>query len=324
MKRLSYILLIAAVFPMLSACEQEFERDDSPIVIFSAAQEPIIANVGESVQGLSLVLNYKHGGNKQITASVPEQSGISAEPIGVTLDADEGHCSLPLSGTGEEADVVTLKAKISYGVYNIFCPATLVVRPVPMPDIPILVEPELTGQLYENLPASNAKLTLGYRNGWARTASVRFESADPGISREPQLVRLANDDAGATLEVPLAGSPQTHGQLDITAYVRFEGDEQETDYRFENVDILQAIPYEEETVCHEIIITPRSELMAGATVQTATFEYKTVFVDMNGDGYVSENAEIWLDRSGGRNVVRFHLPARARCAGMGEWFSDEY
>ena len=299
MKGFSYILLAAAAGVSMTACEREFERDDSPIAIFSVASSPIIATEGESLQGTRLVLNYKYGGNKQVSISVPEQSGIWAEPIVEQLNADEGSCSLPLSGSNEEAGVLTLDVKISYGVYHIFCPFSVVVRPDPLPEVPILVEPALTGQLYEHLPASNARLTVGYKNGWARTVSVRFESADPGISQEVQNLRLADDDSSATLEVPLAGTPQTHGLLDITAYVRFEGAEQEQSYLFEDVEILQAIPYEEETVRHEIIVTPRSELMAGAAIQTSTFEYKTVFVDMNGDGYVSSNAEIWLDRNVG-------------------------
>ena len=302
MKRIIYITLTAMLVLLNTACEKDFDRDSDPMVIFNTTDYPLLEGfitIDEAINGQKLILAYKYGQGKEVTISIPEQTGIYADEQTVTLAADEGTISIPLKGIAIESGIMTLKTRISYGDYHIFCEKEIGVRPADMDDIEIVTEPIFSGQLYKDLPASNASVPFDYVNGWSRTATVWFTCDDPGILDTPETYTLVLDDQLSSLVIPLPGKPETDGIIDITMHLQFEGGTEQT-FVFNNIEILQAIPYDEETVSHTIIITDRNTLIANSeSIEYNTFTYKTVFVDMNGDGYVSSNAEIWLDRNVG-------------------------
>lgn len=303
MKHIIRYIICMLVIILTHACEQKFERDDQPLILFNTTEYPQLKGhlvENQTLTNQTLLLSYTKGGNREVTINIPEQFGIYAENQQVTLAEETGIIEIPLKGTAPESGLTTLKVRISYGLYHIFCEATIGVRPEVMEDIHLKSSPQINGFLYQNLPANSCFITIEYQNGWGRDMSARFVCDDAGISTETQTFTLVADNQTNTLTIPLKGIPQTNKTVDIHLYLLPEGINNEQEYIFAHIPILQPIPFEAETVTHTISITDRNKLMEnGGISEMGTFTYNTIFVDMNGDGYVSGNYEIWLDRNVG-------------------------
>lgn len=298
------------------SCEQTFVRDENPLLEFDNTNYPKLEEgylyLGESITEQRLALKYKNGLGRNVEISMDTTFGVYAESFSTTLDQDEGYIILPLKGTPTEHGLHTLKVRITYGDFTLFCSKDVGVRNGSVPDVEMTEGNQtLKGSLISGFPASTTEFSFPYMNGWGRNAYVSFSCIeDEGLNSGPIAYELAPDGTTSTLIVPLPGKCTISGLITITASIFFEDDEENMySYDFKDLEVLEPIIFEQETISHEQIITDRNRLMSNPeSIETKVFTYKTVFVDMDGNGYVSGNHEIWLDRNLGATSTDVNSP----------------
>jgi len=289
------------------SCETELYRDSEPLLTFENNLIDKQLTVGYEINNVNYILYYRNGLNRTVTVSVPETNKIYADPFQLTLENDEGEIVIPLKGKPDLEGTMTLQAEVTYGIFNIFPKRDIGIRPQNMTPVEYADDPVLEGLLYEDVISKNCFIKLAYNNGWTRKITAKISCPqDAGLNSEytTELNITAQPDI---LSIPVSGRPQKSGLVDLQLMLEDE-DGQELAFAFTDIFVGQVIPFVEETVSHRIIITDRNDLMAGATPEYREFTYKTIFVDLNGDGYVSDNSEIWLDKNVGATSDNVNLP----------------
>lgn len=283
------------------SCEERLD-DVMPMVEFDLVEYPYVdrhITINEDVAGANVVLGYRNGGGRTVEMEVENIVGVYADKISVTLNEDDGIIELPLKGSCALSGLQDLRVRVHYDDLYIFCPFQIGVRPQTIEEIKITQEPQLTGFFLRDI-SSEAYVTFGYMHGWGRSVSVTFDCEDEGFSDETQSFRLALDATPGSLRIPVIARPSEAGtDVSLKMILEMEDCESPVEYTF-MFDINEPVPYVQEEVRQYLIVTDRNELINDASVlETKEFVYNTVFVDMNGDGYVTDNYEIWLDRNVG-------------------------
>lgn len=298
-------LTVMAALPVI-ACEQEFNRPDQPVLEFDNSSWPQLSGhvtAGVPVDGAEMILRYTNGLGRTVEAEVTSSIGITSDLQTVTLEEGEGFISIPLKGTCENSGIQDIKARIHYDEFYIFCPMQIGVRPETMDPVEVAGTPSFDGHLFRDVEISGCNVSVTCLNGWSRTLTAKFSyDGEGGIESlgldgsEKEIV-LGLDGSSTSVDIPLSGTPTVLGEYELVLTLIAEGSEDPLLTWSFMIDINDPTPYEQETVTHTIIVTDRNTLMSGTEIERKEFTYNTVFVDMNGDGYVSDNFEIWLDRN---------------------------
>ena len=306
------ITLLAFAF---ASCEQKFTRPSEELLIFDTVEYPQLSayvNAGQDVAGTNVLLLYKNGLGRIVDVEILNTIGYYSDKMTVTLEEGEGTITVPLKGSCSNAGIQEVKVRIQYDMFNIFCPLKIGVRPETIEPLALVGNPVMTGEMLQGLPNDACKVQINYENAWSRKMSIRFESEDEGFNKEPMTYKLNLDNLKGHVDITVPATPASEGEVAFSMFVALEGDDmqmnKETKFDFKT-KVNLPIEYVEEEVSHEIIITDRNILIEDATkLEKHTFTYKTVFVDMNGDGYVSGNHEIWLDKNVGATSTDITSP----------------
>ena len=269
------------------------EFDKTPVLIGYVVAD-------QAITDQKVVVNYRNGMGKSLTIGVEPQDGLLGTPVTVTLAQGAGSVDIPLSGTAKTVGAMTLVIKGRYDFSTISNELLIGVRPDPLPDANIVAGPELEGFLFDDVETS-AAVNLSYTEGWGRKVTTWFSCVENGsLNTGPVIHSLAVDESLGELSLPLGVKPQGPGAVTLVFHMQFEGAAEQT-YNFPT-EVSPFIPYVKESVSHTIIVSDLPDLLAAGNtamlqMQTQTFTYETVFLDINGDGYVTNNLEIWLDRN---------------------------
>ncbi len=251
----------------------EYEVTPKADIILNAASSAASGTfkIFKPVQNGKLSVNYNSTKPHTVTIGVAEVIGIAGAEFTTTLPAAPGGgtIDIPLEGTPSDHGSTSYVVRMVKGDTEYTMTKAIDIAGEVAFDI---AGSSVVGDITGGDPLSGVKIILKYTADRAMNMTVSVPAVN-GISAAAYQATLS---AGTnTIEIPLVGTPADSD--DKTLVVRME----------ENNIIYTATivakgkpgePFEEETITFN-----------GLT-------YKTVFVDLNGNGFVNKG-EVWLDRN---------------------------
>lgn len=232
-------------------------------------------HIGKAVANGNIALHYTSYAKQEVTVSSDETAGISVTKFTASLPAapSGGTLDVPVTGTPTDYGTKTLKIKMMQGDNSYTA------------DIPVVIEGDITldaagstveGTLSKGVELSGVSIALRYTAAAQQQATISVETTN-GIGCDAFDATLAAANGG-TVNVPLSGTPVSDGVVNLTVVVKIGSTNYTATIPVTVLSDVPGIPFVPETFTYEEL------------------EYKTIFIDVNGNGYV-DPGDVWLDRN---------------------------
>ena len=249
----------------------------TPAIALDAAASVVTGTfrIGQAIANGNIALHYTSYANQEVTVSADEVSGISSAEFTASLPAapSGGTLDVPVTGTPSDYGTKTLKITMTQGDNTYTA------------DIPVEIAGDIaldaagstvTGTLSKGVELSDVKIALHYTAAEEQQATISIDLTN-SISCSAFDATLPAAEDG-TVDVPLSGTPVSDGVTNLVVIVKIGSTNYTATIPVTVLSDVPGIPFEPETFTYQGL------------------EYTTIFIDVNGNGYV-DPGDVWLDRN---------------------------
>ncbi|MDD3108108.1 MAG: hypothetical protein PHV49_02715 [Alistipes sp.] len=249
----------------------------TPSIALDVAQSSVSGtfHIGEAVSQGVISLFYTSYASQSVNVSAAAVEGLTVTSYTTTLEAapSGGFLKIPVTGTPTAYGTQTLSVTLQQGDNNYVAAIPIVVTG----DITLLpAKSALLGIMLKGEPLDEVSLAVAYTTPSAVEATLQV-AASNGVEGSAFTTSLPAATAGI-IEIPLSGTPLSDGTMNLTAEVTIN-----------KVLYTMILPVMVYTDTPGVPFVPE-------TITYQGLEYQTLFVDINGNGYV-DPGDVWLDRN---------------------------
>lgn len=239
----------------------------TPAIALDAAASVVTGTfrIGQAIANGNIALHYTSYANQEVTVSADEVSGISIAEFTASLPAapSGGTLDVPVTGTPSDYGTKTLKITMTQGDNTYTA------------DIPVEIAGDIaldaagstvTGTLSKGVELSDVKIALHYTAAEEQQATISIDLTN-GINCSAFDAALPAAEDG-TVDVPLSGTPVSDGVTNLVVIVKIGSTNYTATIPVTVRSDVPGIPFEPETFTYQGL------------------EYTTIFIDVNGNGYV--------------------------------------